>query len=131
MKPNAEVKETGTVYDGLLEQVEQNARDQKALGKEMDRLRSTILKGSIEYQKLREENAALKRFNEGEVEEVIKSHAFLDVFLEEQESIFYVENKLASPEIAIHYLAAANHRKNQGREGDRIQDVQNWIDNGN
>lgn len=69
-----------------------------------------------------------KRCFGAEMEEVIKSHAYLDVFLDEQEAIWDRQGKLESPEIAIHYLAAANHRRTQGRTGDRIDDVQNWID---
>lgn len=70
-----------------------------------------------------------KRCFGAEMEEVIKSHAYLDVFLDEQEAIWDRAKELASYEIAVHYLAAAQHRRNQGRSGDRISEIQNWIDN--
>lgn len=89
---------------------------------------TTLIKASTLIELYKKDEQRLKLAYENEMQEVLISHAFIDKFLEELESEFDVEGKLKSPEIAVDYLAAATHRKNQGRINNRIKEVQAWID---
>lgn len=124
---------TGTVYDGLLSQIDQYERDHKAMTKEMERLRSTILKGSIEYQKIKSERDFLNECLDKSLAKVSTLKLHLSNFCDTWEARFdyNVQRNAAdySYEELQEYIEAATYlerfferKNNRVREAEEMQE---------
>lgn len=106
----------GTVYDNLLETLDNNERELKNLNKELDRLISENLKHSEKYNALRLQLST--------------SNMHLFKFLDEMEARFDNTSKFDSPEICDDYIKAADYcAKYFGRTNNRVSDAKYWYEN--
>jgi hypothetical protein len=113
---NTTAERNGTVYDTLLQTVEENEAKLKSLNKEIDRLISENLRHSEKYNGIRLQLST--------------SNMHLFLFLDEMEARFDKTSEFDSPEICRNYLDAANYcEKYFDRRNNRINDAKHWYDN--
>lgn len=108
--------QNGTVYDNLLQTVEENEKELKNLSKEIDRLITDNLHHSKKYNGIRQQLST--------------SNMHLFIFLDEMEARFDNTSAFDSPEICKNYLDAAIYCSNYfGRVNNRINEAKYWYDN--